>query len=74
MKSIMHAEAFETTLHRFGRSFGTPKCEVGCPADIAASIMAPRVFQQETLPSGPTWDVVQEIVDATAESDQRTGR
>jgi integrase len=37
-----------------------------CPANIAASIMAPRVFQQETLPSGPTWDVVQEIVDATA--------
>jgi integrase/recombinase XerD len=36
-----------------------------CPAGIAASIMAPRVFQQETLPSGPTWDVVQEIVDAT---------
>jgi integrase/recombinase XerD len=37
-----------------------------CVVGIAASIMAPRVFQQETLPSGPTWDVVQEIVDATA--------
>lgn len=37
-----------------------------CPVGIAASIMAPRVFQQETLPSGPTWDVVQEIVDATS--------
>ena len=37
-----------------------------CPVGIAASIMAPRVFQQETLPSGPTWDIVQEIVDATA--------
>jgi integrase/recombinase XerD len=37
-----------------------------CPAGIAASIMAPRVFKQETLPSGPTWDVVQEIVEATA--------
>src|SRR5262249_46800113 len=37
-----------------------------CPAGIAASIMAPRVFQDETLPSGPTWDVVQEILDATA--------
>jgi hypothetical protein len=24
-----------------------------CPAGIAASIMAPRVFQQETLPCGP---------------------
>src|SRR5260370_25125170 len=37
-----------------------------CRVGIAASIMAPRVFQHETLPSGPTWDVVQEIVDATA--------
>ena len=37
-----------------------------CPAGIAASIMAPRVFQHETLPSGPTWDIVREILDATA--------
>jgi len=37
-----------------------------CRVGIAASIMAPRVFQHETLPSGPTWDVVQEILDATA--------
>jgi len=37
-----------------------------CPAGIAASIMAPRVFQHETLPSGPSWDIVQEIVDGTA--------
>jgi integrase family protein with SAM-like domain len=37
-----------------------------CPVGIAASIMAPRVFQHETLPSGPTWDVVQDILDATA--------
>jgi len=37
-----------------------------CPAGIAASIMAPRVFQHETLPSGPTWDIVQKILDATA--------
>jgi integrase/recombinase XerD len=36
-----------------------------CRAGIAASIMAPRVFKHETLPSGPTWDVVQEILDAT---------
>jgi integrase/recombinase XerD len=37
-----------------------------CSAGIAASIMAPRVFQHETLPSGPAWDTVQEILDATA--------
>jgi integrase/recombinase XerD len=37
-----------------------------CGGGIAASIMAPRVFQQEALPSGPGWDVVQEILDATS--------
>jgi len=42
-----------------------------CGGGIAASIMAPRVFQQETLPSGPAWEVVQEILDATA-GDQPT--
>jgi site-specific recombinase XerD len=42
-----------------------------CSAGIAASIMAPRAFQQETLPSGPSWDVVQEILDATS-GDQPT--
>ena len=36
-----------------------------CRVGIAASIMAPRVFKYETLPSGPTWNVVQEIPDAT---------
>ena len=43
-----------------------------CPVGIAASIMAPRVFHHETLPSGPTWDIVQEILDATA-GDHPTG-
>jgi integrase/recombinase XerD len=43
-----------------------------CPAGIAASIMAPRVFQHETLPSGPPWDIVQEILNATA-GDHPTG-
>src|SRR5580658_5946698 len=42
-----------------------------CGAGIADSIMAPRVFQQETLPSGPTWDVVQKLLDATS-GDQPT--
>jgi integrase/recombinase XerD len=37
-----------------------------CRRGIAASIMAPRVFQQETLPSGPSWEVVRDILGATA--------
>jgi len=37
-----------------------------CAAGIAASIMAPRVFQYESLPSGPTWDDVQKLLTATA--------
>jgi integrase/recombinase XerD len=42
-----------------------------CAGGIVVSIMAPRVFQQETLPSGPTWEVVQEVLDATS-GDQPT--
>jgi site-specific recombinase XerD len=37
-----------------------------CSAGIATLIMAPRVFQHEMLPSGPSWDVVHDIIDATA--------
>jgi integrase/recombinase XerD len=33
---------------------------------IATSIMAPRVFEQESLPSGPTWNDVQKILACTA--------
>src|SRR5260370_6923752 len=33
-----------------------------CVVGIATSIMAPRVFQQETLPSGPAWDMLQEML------------
>jgi site-specific recombinase XerD len=42
-----------------------------CSGGIAASIMAHHVFQHETLPSGPTWDVVQKLLDATS-GDQPT--
>ena len=42
-----------------------------CGGGIAASIMAPRAFQQEAFPSGPGWEVVQEILDATS-GDQPT--
>jgi hypothetical protein len=28
--------------------------------------MTPRVFKHESLPTGPTWDVVQDILAATA--------
>jgi integrase/recombinase XerD len=37
-----------------------------CKPGLAASIMAPRVFQQESLPSGPSWDAVRTILAETA--------
>jgi integrase len=42
-----------------------------CPAGIAGAIMSPRVFQHESLPSGPTWDDVQRVLASTA-GDQPT--
>jgi len=41
-----------------------------CADGIAASIMAPRVFQQESLPSGPAWDDVQKMLNVTAAGDR----
>jgi site-specific recombinase XerD len=45
-----------------------------CPTGLATSIMAPRVFQHETLPSGPSWDIVQDIVAATVGDNPTTIR
>jgi site-specific recombinase XerD len=36
-----------------------------CNAGVAASIMAPRVFRQESLPSGPSWSDVQKLLGST---------
>jgi site-specific recombinase XerD len=37
-----------------------------CAPGIAAAIMAPRVFQQESLPSAPSWGDVQKLLDSTS--------
>ena len=37
-----------------------------CKPGLAACIMAPRVFQHESLPSGPSWDAVRTILVETA--------
>jgi integrase/recombinase XerD len=37
-----------------------------CRTGIADAIMAPRVFQHESLPSAPTWDDVRKAIDAVA--------
>ena len=36
-----------------------------CAAGIAAAIESPRLFQQETLPTGPTWSDVQQLLAQT---------
>jgi site-specific recombinase XerD len=36
-----------------------------CAAGIAAAIESPRLFQQETLPTGPTWPEVQQLLAQT---------
>ena len=34
-----------------------------CPATLAESVMAPRVFADEDVPVGPTWDEVRRMID-----------
>jgi site-specific recombinase XerD len=36
-----------------------------CAAGIAAAIESPRLFQHETLPAGPTWTEVQQLLAQT---------
>ena len=36
-----------------------------CRAGLAAAIKAPRVFGQETIPTGPSWDEVQQVLAMT---------
>lgn len=36
-----------------------------CSPGLADAIMAPRVYRQELLPSGPSWDVVQKLLKST---------
>lgn len=40
-----------------------------CHVGIAAAIESPRVFRHETLPTGPNWHVVQELI-AQTDTDQ----
>jgi site-specific recombinase XerD len=40
------------------------------PAKLAAAIDSPRVYQHESIPSGPTWEQVQKLI-ATTDSDRR---
>lgn len=42
-----------------------------CRKGLAAAIMAPRVYAQEKIPAGPSWDEVKRLL-ATAEGDHPT--
>jgi site-specific recombinase XerD len=41
-----------------------------CRIDLAASIVAPRLYAQESLPAGPSWEEVQRLI-ATTATDRR---
>jgi site-specific recombinase XerD len=36
-----------------------------CRSGLADGLLLPRIYQQERLPSGPTWDVVQRLIEQT---------
>ena len=47
------------------RSSGTRKRVRWCRSGLAAAIMAPRVFRDESIPVGPSWDDVKRLLAAT---------
>ena len=42
-----------------------------CQQALATAIMAPRVYQHELIPAGPSWEVVQQLLDSTDSDDPR---
>ena len=50
-------------------SFATPKTEDGAGPGIAAAIETPRLFRNETLPAGPVWEDLRQLIPA-ADSQQ----
>ena len=61
--SIAH---YATTLRVF---FRYAEQRGWCPRGLAAAIMAPRLFAEQALPKGPSWDDVQRLLIST-EGDQ----
>ena len=61
-------QAYASVLRAFFRYAET---RAWCRSGLAAAITSPRVFHGETLPAGPSWDVVQHLL-ASLEGDHRT--
>jgi integrase/recombinase XerD len=59
------ARTYASSLRSFFRFAETRRW---CKEGIAASIMAPRVFHQESLPSSPSWPEVQKLLGSTEEN------
>src|SRR5207248_6434910 len=53
-----HAEALRAFL-RYAQQRGW------CPPGLAAGIHLPRMYRHETLPVGPSWDIVQRLLKQT---------
>jgi site-specific recombinase XerD len=49
--------------------FAYAEAQNWCQVGLAAGIRSPRVYAQESIPTGPTWDDVQRLL-ATVEGDQ----
>jgi len=62
----------DTRRHFALPSSAMPQARGWCPGNLAATIKAPRVFPLETLPAGPSWAEVQQLLAMTATARQRT--
>jgi integrase/recombinase XerD len=55
-RTISHHAAALRAFFRYAQQRGW------CPPGLAEGIQAPRMFRQETLPVGPSWEVVQRLL------------
>lgn len=63
--SRLSVQVYTSALRTFFRYAETRKW---CPLGLTVLIASPRVYQDETLPAGPTWEDVQRLI-ATTEGD-----
>lgn len=66
VRKFTEAGYARSTMRHYGEAlrafFRYAQTQQWCPADLAEGIILPRVYPQEQLPKGPSWQVVQQVL------------
>lgn len=66
VQKLTAASYARSTMRHYGEAlrafFRYAQMQQWCPAGLAEGILLPRISQQEQLPKGPSWQVVQQVI------------